>query len=43
MYFDELRPRTTKAAEYWNSAAPPDEAINAKSFAEAVSLLPAKS
>jgi hypothetical protein len=43
MYFDELRPRTTKAAEYWNSAAPPDEAIIAESFAYAVSLLPAKS
>jgi hypothetical protein len=43
MYFDELRPRTTKAAEYWNSAAPPDEAIIAESFAHAVSLLPAKS
>ncbi|MEA2950740.1 MAG: hypothetical protein QOJ96_260 [Alphaproteobacteria bacterium] len=43
MYFDELRPRTTKAAEYWNSAALPDESIIAESFDEAVSLLPAKS
>jgi hypothetical protein len=40
MYFDELRPRTTKAAEYWNSAAPRDESIEAERFAQAISLLP---
>jgi hypothetical protein len=43
MYFDELRPRTTKAAEYWNSAAPRDESIDAERFAQAISLLPIRS
>jgi hypothetical protein len=40
MYFDELRPRTTKAAEYWNSAAPRDESVSAECFEQTILLLP---